>query len=122
MLEAEKSCGKKLSKYPVSDKLTQSIKLIKYWKIRSHHEEDELDQEYLKSLNPKHYKTPRTHQQIRKKIKEAIEQLRQDILFSNELREKFLQEIVEQAIKKNNIKEASEIRSIKNCERIEKDI
>ena len=44
MLDAEKSCGKKLGKYPVSEKLSRSRKLIKYWKIRSQHEDDELDQ------------------------------------------------------------------------------
>ena len=67
MIYAEKSCGKKLSKYPVSEKLTQSRKLIKYWKIRSQHDDDELDQEYLKSLNPKHKNPPRTHQEHIKK-------------------------------------------------------
>ena len=82
-----------------------------------HHEDKELDQEYLKSLNSKHENTPRTHQHIRTKIMEAIRQLRLDIVFSNELREKFLQERVDQETKKNNIREASAIRSIKNCER-----
>ena len=90
MLDAENSCGKKLSKYPVSEKSTQSRKLIKYCKTRLHHEDEKLDQEYLKWLKPKHENTPITHQQIRTKIKEAIEKLRQDIIFSHELRDIFL--------------------------------
>ena len=38
----------------------------------------------------------------------------------HELRDNFLQERVEKATKKNNIKEASAIISIKNCERIKR--
>ena len=56
----------------VSKKLTQSRKLIKYWKTRLHHEDEELDQEYLKLLNPKHENIPRTRQQIRRKIKKLL--------------------------------------------------
>ena len=62
MIKAEQSCEKKFSKYPVSDKLAQSIKLIKYWKTRLYHADDTLDKENLKELNPDHDKTPQTHQ------------------------------------------------------------
>ena len=79
-----------------------------------YHEDDMLDQKYLKTLNPKHENTPQTHQNIRTNIKEEIEQLQQDIIFLHELREKFLQERLVKATKNNNIKEASAIRSLKN--------
>ena len=55
-----------------------------------------LDQEYLKTLNSAHETTPQTHQNIRTNIKEAIEQLKQDIIFSHDLIERNLQERVVQ--------------------------
>ena len=59
---------KKLSKYPVSEKVKQSRKLIKYWNTRLYHEDDMLDQEYLKTLNPNNENNLQTHQNIRTNI------------------------------------------------------
>ena len=78
-----------------------------------------LDQKYQKTLNPNHENTPQTHQNIRTNIKEAIEQLQQDIIFLHKWRENFLQERLVKATKNSDIKYASAIRSIK-CERIKR--